>query len=78
MSVLSALATDRLPAAKPDECDVQREPSLALLPDGRLLTMFRVDARSMLFQAFSADLGRSKPHDYCWGSGLHSSQECQQ
>ena len=31
MSVLSALATDRLPAAKPDECDVQREPSLALL-----------------------------------------------
>ena len=31
MSVLSALATDRLPAAKPDECDVQRKPSLALL-----------------------------------------------
>ena len=31
VSVLSALATDRLPAAKPDECDVQREPSLALL-----------------------------------------------
>jgi hypothetical protein len=35
------------------------EPSLALLPDGRLLTLFRVDARSMVFQAFSADRGRS-------------------
>jgi hypothetical protein len=31
MSMLSALATDRLPATKPDECDVQRESSLALL-----------------------------------------------
>ena len=31
MSMLSALATDRLPATKPDECDAQRESSLALL-----------------------------------------------
>jgi hypothetical protein len=31
------------------------EPSLVQLPDERLLTVFRVDSRSMLFQAFSSD-----------------------
>ena len=31
------------------------EPSVVLLPDGRLMTAMRVDARSMLFHAFSDD-----------------------
>jgi hypothetical protein len=31
------------------------EPSVVLLPDGRLMTAMRVDARSMLFHAFSKD-----------------------
>eukprot|EP01052_Picozoa_sp_SAG31_P039204 SAG31_NODE_5392_length_2565_cov_6.687753_3_plen_216_part_00 len=34
------------------------EPSLVLLPDGRLMTAMRVDARSMLFHAFSEDSKR--------------------
>lgn len=35
------------------------EPGLVQLPDGRLLTTFRVDARSLLFEAFSSDDGTS-------------------
>jgi hypothetical protein len=35
------------------------EPGLVQLPDGRLLTIFRVDARSLLFEAFSSDGGNS-------------------
>ena len=35
------------------------EPSLALLPDGRLMASMRVDARSMLFSAFSDTNGQT-------------------